>query len=62
MLPEHVVFHELALTSKQYMRTVTEIERAWLNELAPHYYTAKEMEEKKGKKVKGVGRAMLTDL
>jgi pre-mRNA-splicing factor ATP-dependent RNA helicase DHX16 len=62
MLPEWVVFHELRLTSKQYMSSVTEIERKWLQELAPHYYSAKEMEEKNGgKKVKGKGRAALTD-
>jgi pre-mRNA-splicing factor ATP-dependent RNA helicase DHX16 len=61
MLPEFVVYHELALTSKQYMRTITEIERPWLRELAPHYYSAKEMEEKGGKKIKGKGRAAIAD-
>lgn len=59
MLPEYVVFHELALTSKQYMRTITEVDRAWLREVAPHYYTDKEVADKGGKKVKGKGRAAL---
>jgi hypothetical protein len=34
LLPEYVVYHELVLTSKQYMRTVSAIDGAWLRELA----------------------------
>lgn len=33
-----VVYHELVLTSKEFMRTVSEIKADWLVELAPHYY------------------------
>jgi pre-mRNA-splicing factor ATP-dependent RNA helicase DHX16 len=31
-----VVYHELVLTSKEFMRTVSEIKPDWLVELAPH--------------------------
>ncbi|UPQ99353.1 P-loop-containing nucleoside triphosphate hydrolase [Chloropicon primus] len=37
-LPRWVVYHELVLTSKEYMRNVTEIRPDWLVEIAPHYY------------------------
>ena len=35
-LPQHVVFSELLITSKKYMRGVTVIEGGWLAQLAPH--------------------------
>jgi pre-mRNA-splicing factor ATP-dependent RNA helicase DHX16 len=60
MLPEYVVFHELVLTSKQYMRTVTAIDSAWLRELAPHFYAEGDVADKNKKKVKGRGRAELS--
>ena len=34
-LPEYVVFAELLITSKQYMRNVTAVEGSWLMECAP---------------------------
>lgn len=37
-LPKWVVYHELVLTTKEYMRSVTEIRPDWLVEIAPHYY------------------------
>lgn len=36
--PEWVLFNEFVLTTKNYIRTVTEIDPNWLVELAPHYY------------------------
>lgn len=57
ILPEYVVYHELVLTSKQYMRTVSEIDGAWLRELAPHFYTEKDVADRNKKKVKGKGRS-----
>jgi len=36
--PEWVCYHEFTLTSKQFIRTVTEIRGEWLLDLAPHYY------------------------
>lgn len=37
--PDWVVYHELVLTSKEYMRSVIAIEPRWLPELAPNYFT-----------------------
>ncbi|KJE93489.1 mRNA splicing factor RNA helicase [Capsaspora owczarzaki ATCC 30864] len=43
-LPRWVVYHELVLTSKEFMRQIVEIKPEWLIEVAPHYYQAKELE------------------
>ena len=37
-LPECVVYAELLITSKHYMRTVTKIESSWLTELLPQFF------------------------
>ncbi|KAL6783682.1 hypothetical protein ACKKBF_B05425 [Auxenochlorella protothecoides x Auxenochlorella symbiontica] len=36
--PEWVLYQEFVLTTKNYIRTVTEIKGEWLVDLAPHYY------------------------
>lgn len=36
--PEWVIYHELVLTTKEYMRNVLTIEPKWLVELAPNFY------------------------
>lgn len=36
--PEWVVYNEFVLTSKNFIRTVTDIRGEWLVQLAPHYY------------------------
>lgn len=36
--PEWVVYNEYVLTSKNYVRTVTDVQPEWLLEIAPHYY------------------------
>lgn len=57
-LPRWVVYHELVLTSKEYMRTVSEIKAEWLVDIAPHYYSKKEIMDKSTKKLpKTLGRA-----
>ncbi len=38
--PEWVVYHELVLTSREYMREVTAIEPKWLVEFAPAFFKA----------------------
>ncbi|TMW62699.1 hypothetical protein Poli38472_005317 [Pythium oligandrum] len=56
--PRWLVYHELAFTTKEYMRNVIPIKSEWLMELAPHYYKAKEVEDSQNKKMpKTVGRA-----
>jgi len=36
--PEWCLYHELVLTSKNYIRTVTEVKGEWLLEIAPSYF------------------------
>ncbi|KAJ1517154.1 DEAH-box ATP-dependent RNA helicase prp22 [Coelomomyces lativittatus] len=36
--PEYVIYHELVLTTKEYMREVTAIEPTWLVEVAPNFF------------------------
>jgi pre-mRNA-splicing factor ATP-dependent RNA helicase DHX16 len=43
--PNLVVYHEIARTTKDYMRTSSEIERDWLMEIAPHLYKPADLEE-----------------
>ncbi|KIY61252.1 P-loop containing nucleoside triphosphate hydrolase protein [Cylindrobasidium torrendii FP15055 ss-10] len=40
--PTYVVYHELILTSKEYMTQVTSIDAYWLAELGPVFYSVKE--------------------
>ncbi|RLN05768.1 hypothetical protein BBI17_009655, partial [Phytophthora kernoviae] len=57
-VPRWVVYHELAFTTKEYMRNVLPIKSEWLMELAPHYYKTKEVEDARTKKMpKAIGRA-----
>merc|ERR1712216_573473 len=37
--PEWVIYHELVLTTKEYMRNIMVIDAKWLIELAPSFYT-----------------------
>ncbi|KAK7304677.1 hypothetical protein VNO77_42562 [Canavalia gladiata] len=58
VLPRWVVYHELVLTTKEYMRQVTELKPDWLVEIAPHYYQLKDVEDSSSKKMpRGEGRA-----
>ncbi|XP_023577699.1 putative pre-mRNA-splicing factor ATP-dependent RNA helicase DHX16 isoform X1 [Octodon degus] len=49
--PRWLLYHELVLTTKEFMRQVLEIESSWLLEVAPHYYKAKELEDSHAKKM-----------
>mgnify|MGYP002385766582 CR=1 FL=1 len=49
--PRWVIYFELVFTSKEFMRQVCEIESAWLLEVAPHYYKAKDVEDQSKKKM-----------
>ncbi|OMO55316.1 hypothetical protein CCACVL1_27310 [Corchorus capsularis] len=40
--PEYVVYHELILTTKEYMQCVTAVEPQWLAELGPMFFSVKE--------------------
>lgn len=56
-LPRWVVYHELVLTSKEFMRCVSEIKPDWLVEIAPHYYSKKDIVDEGKKLPKGKGKA-----
>ncbi|CAL5365006.1 unnamed protein product [Camellia sinensis] len=45
VLPRWVVYHELVLTTNEYMQQVTELKPEWLVEIAPHYYQLKDVED-----------------
>ncbi|XP_053677739.1 pre-mRNA-splicing factor ATP-dependent RNA helicase DHX16 [Anopheles nili] len=61
-LPRWLLYHELVFTTKEFMRSVIEIDSKWLLEVAPHYYKPKELEDSTNKKMpKTVGRATLTE-
>ena len=58
--PRWVLYHELVFTSKEFMRSVIEIENQWLVEVAPHYYKPKEIEDSHSRKMpkkQGVSKA-----
>ena len=48
--PRFVLYHELVLTSKEYMRSCMPVKPEWLHEAAPHYHKKKEdlLEKQKG--------------
>jgi pre-mRNA-splicing factor ATP-dependent RNA helicase DHX16 len=54
--PKWVIFYELVLTSKEFMRSVMPLQPEWLTEVAPHYYKPKDVEalgvDKKMPKIK----------
>ncbi|TIC17573.1 putative pre-mRNA splicing factor [Wallemia mellicola] len=43
--PRHILFYELVLTSKEYMRQIMPIQSNWLIEVAPHYFTSQDLED-----------------
>ncbi|XP_066983091.1 pre-mRNA-splicing factor ATP-dependent RNA helicase DHX16 [Macrobrachium rosenbergii] len=57
-LPRWVLYHELVLTTKEYMRNIITIDGKWLLEVAPHYYRDNEIQDSTNKKMpKVVGKA-----
>ncbi len=40
--PDYVIYHELVLTSKEFMRCVTVVEGEWLAELGPMFFSVRE--------------------
>lgn len=47
------------LTSKEYMRVVSEIKPEWLVEIAPHFYSKKDILDDGKKLPKGRGKAAM---
>ncbi|KAJ3080007.1 DEAH-box RNA helicase prp16 [Quaeritorhiza haematococci] len=40
--PDYIVYHELVMTSKEYMQCVTAVDAVWLAEMGPMFFTIKE--------------------
>merc|ERR1711939_987302 len=40
--PDYIVYHEVVLTVKEYMSTVTAVEPYWLAELGPMFFSVRE--------------------
>ena len=55
--PRFVLYHELVLTSKEYMRSCMPVQPEWLHEVAPHYHQKKE--DLVGQPKRGHGRPQL---
>ncbi|CAI2172411.1 14512_t:CDS:10 [Funneliformis geosporum] len=44
--PDYIVYHELVMTSKEYMQCVTAVDPYWLAEMGPMFYSKEEEVEK----------------
>jgi pre-mRNA-splicing factor ATP-dependent RNA helicase DHX38/PRP16 len=40
--PDYIVYHELVMTSKEYMQCVTAVDGHWLADLGPMFYSVKD--------------------
>lgn len=59
-MPRWVIYHELVFTTKEFMRQIIEIKPDWLLEIAPHFYSKKEIEDNSAKKMpKKQGKAQM---
>ena len=43
--PDYIVYHELVMTSKEYMQCVTAVDPEWLAELGPMFFSIKQQGE-----------------
>ncbi|CAF9914601.1 MAG: Cyclin-dependent kinase catalytic subunit [Gomphillus americanus] len=50
--PKFILYHELVLTSKEYMRSCMPIKPEWLHEVAPHFHKKEDFQEVKKVKVR----------
>lgn len=56
VLPKWVLFHELVLTSSEFMRNVIQIEPQWITKVAPHFYKKSDLEKAQAKMPKNAVR------
>ncbi|KAK4201454.1 putative ATP-dependent RNA helicase [Triangularia verruculosa] len=49
--PRVIIYHELVVTSKEFVRSVIPIDPKWLTEFGGHYYEKKDVETLEGKKM-----------
>eukprot|EP01133_Synstelium_polycarpum_P002543 gene2543-2914_t len=50
--PDYIVYHELVMTTKEYMQIVTAVDPKWLAELGPMFFTIKESYKVRSEKKK----------
>ncbi|KAI8504571.1 Pre-mRNA-splicing factor ATP-dependent RNA helicase PRP16 [Branchiostoma belcheri] len=48
--PDYIVYHELVMTTKEYMQCVTAVDGEWLAELGPMFYSIKESTKSRAEK------------
>ena len=58
--PACVLYHELVLTRKEYMRTVSAVQVDWLAEIAPHMYSKEDVHALSGKVKHSKGRGKVS--
>ena len=51
ILPQWLVYFELAYTTKEFMRQCAPIKPGWLIEIAPHFYREEDVEDERTKKM-----------
>uniref|UniRef100_A0A183CKF3 RNA helicase n=1 Tax=Globodera pallida TaxID=36090 RepID=A0A183CKF3_GLOPA len=54
--PDYVVYHELVMTAKEYMQSVTAVDAQWLAELGPMFYSVKETIKTRMEKIRDTER------
>eukprot|EP00899_Mesostigma_viride_P022855 jgi/Mesvir1/3754/Mv15028-RA.1 len=61
--PEYIVYHELIMTTKEYMQCVTAVEPTWLAELGPMFFSVKDshMSRLERRKKEKAEKAMMED-
>jgi pre-mRNA-splicing factor ATP-dependent RNA helicase DHX38/PRP16 len=47
MTPDYIVYHELIMTTKEYMQCVTTVDGSWLAELGPMFFSLKDSSKSK---------------
>ncbi|CAI9735424.1 pre-mRNA-splicing factor ATP-dependent RNA helicase PRP16-like [Octopus vulgaris] len=56
--PDYIVYHELVMTSKEYMQCVTAVDGQWLAEMGPMFYTIKDSTKSRQDRKKQVKEEM----
>ncbi|CCG84041.1 protein of unknown function [Taphrina deformans PYCC 5710] len=54
---KYILYYELVLTTKEYVRSVLEIKPEWLNVVAPHFFRKSDLENLEKKESRGKGMA-----
>ena len=49
--PKVIIYHELVVTSREYVRSVIPVEAKWLTEFGWHYYDKKDVDVLEAKKL-----------